>query len=66
MTNASSHEMEQHQFSVRWWQQQADEFWRRYTPMRSPKTKLTRDGLILTGGPREYQYLTNDTGNWWQ
>ena len=65
LTNASAHEVETHQFNLRWQQQQADEYWRRYTPMRQPKMRLTRDGIgSLPGRRNSYRYEIYD-GVWW-
>lgn len=45
LTNAAPQETQNHIFQVRYYQQMADEYWNRYTSERSPKLRLTRQGL---------------------
>jgi len=45
LTNASPQETEQHVFQTRYYQQLADEYWARFTPARSPKLILSRQGI---------------------
>jgi hypothetical protein len=49
LSDGSAHEQETHERQLNWHQGQADSFWRRYAPVRSPKFVLT-DGAI--GHPR--------------
>lgn len=45
LNNAAPQEIEHHTFQMRYYQQLADEFWRRYTPARAPKLVLSRHAL---------------------
>lgn len=45
LQDASPKEIEHHTFQVRYHQQVADEFWRKYTPNRPPKMRLSRAGI---------------------
>jgi hypothetical protein len=45
LTDAAPREIEHHTFQMRYWQQSADEFWKRYTPNRSPRMRLSREVL---------------------
>jgi len=45
LTEAPGQEAEQHQWQMRWWQQQADEFWQTWQPTRAPRMVLGRRAL---------------------
>lgn len=47
LTNASPQETQNHIFQVRFYQQMADEYWSRFTPIRHPKMRLSRRGIGL-------------------
>lgn len=62
LTDASSSEKETHQWAMRYWQQKADEYWRTYTPARSPKFRLSRESIgDIDIGYRRHIY---DDGYW--
>lgn len=56
ITDGAAHEMEAHQFNMRYYQQRADEFWRRYAPLRSPKMVLSRQAIGDTRGHTDFRY----------
>lgn len=45
LTDAAPREIDHHTFQMRYWQQMADEFWKHYAPARSPKFRLSREGI---------------------
>ncbi len=45
LTDAAPREIEHHTFQMRYWQQSADEFWKRYTPNRPTKMRLSRQSI---------------------
>lgn len=45
LTNAAPVEREHHTFQMRYWQQMADEFWKRYAPNRPTKIRLSRQSI---------------------
>jgi len=47
MTASSVEETQQHQWQMRWFQQQAESFWMNHVPNRAPKIKISRQS---TGG----------------
>ncbi len=49
LTDASPQEIQHHTFQMRYRQQMADEFWKRYTPLRQTKMRL---GMTATGSRR--------------
>lgn len=56
ITDGAAHEMEAHQWNLRYYQQRADEFWRRYAPARSPKMVLGRNAIGDTNGHTAHRY----------
>jgi hypothetical protein len=64
LTEGSAQEREQHQFNMRWHQQEAHECWKLYTPSHSPKFILSREaiGPVYSG----YPHTRSDSQyRWW-
>ena len=47
LTAAPSREVEHHQWQMRWYQQQADDYWQRFTPARAPRLKRGRRAGVV-------------------
>jgi len=47
LTNASQQERSMHERQVSFYQQRADNYWKRYTIGYNPRMKLTRNGTLV-------------------
>jgi hypothetical protein len=61
LTDAGVTEKEVHQWGIRYWQQMADDYWKTYTPARSPQFVLSPEatGKVYKGYPfnQNNQYM---------
>lgn len=64
LTDAAARETEIHERLLNWHQSQADMFWRRYTPARSPRFILTRGATGDVYGQPSSRQLTGGDYQW--